>query len=594
MISKKAPVKAAAKGKIGHLVTYLLDQKGKPERVAAVTVTNCQCDDPRWAVHEMQAAQGRNQRAKGDKTYHLVVSFRAGENVSSQALGQIEEEFCRALGFEEHQRISVVHRDTDNLHLHVAINKVHPAKLTLHEPFNDYHTRAKLCQRLEQSYGLEADRQSARREVPSNEKATVMESVAGVESLIGYVQRRLAVAAAEAKSWHELHAAFAEQGVELKPRGNGLVVQSGGKTARASSCFRGLSQTALERRLGPFQPPTRTGPTPTLKKAYQHQPMQKDAGKLYAQYQGARREAKETQTRRLAQALADHRHRVGQATFAYRTQRAIIGLSRRGTVNTLMLQLHRANLKSKLTASFAAHKAERKIIYQETKLLAWNDWLMSQAASGSKPALTLLQSRAAKRSRPFFPAQPAKPISHANAKPNYRHPGVIRTTITAKPDYRRDELRRAPAAPRPDYHQRPALGSRLLGRAAALLQSRLGRAGRRAPAGPLASVRDVSGLDVVYDRPGAEVLLRTHEPDRLGSQERRDPDPAMRRPGSGAGRTGHQESEGGSPGRGQGRQAGDVKTPPLPAYVTRGGTVRGAIATASKFVERAKGWTRGQ
>lgn len=31
-----------------------------------------------------------------------------------------------ALGFAEHQRISAVHQNTENWHLHVAINKVHP------------------------------------------------------------------------------------------------------------------------------------------------------------------------------------------------------------------------------------------------------------------------------------------------------------------------------------------------------------------------------------------------------------------------------------------------------------------------------------
>ena len=194
MISKKAPVKAAAKSKIGHLVAYLLDPKGKDDRVAAVAVTNCQSEDPKWAVHEMQAVQSRNQRAKGDRTYHLVISFRAGEDLPADTLAQIEAEFCRALGFAEHQRVSVVHRDTDNLHLHVAINKVHPTRFTLHEPFNDFHTRAKLCEQLEARYGLEPDRSARPSETfPASEKAAAMEAIAGVESLIGYVQRSLQI-----------------------------------------------------------------------------------------------------------------------------------------------------------------------------------------------------------------------------------------------------------------------------------------------------------------------------------------------------------------------------------------------------------------
>jgi Relaxase/Mobilisation nuclease domain len=43
-----------------------------------------------------------------------------------------EERFCKALGFAEHQRISVVHHDTDNVHIYVAINKIHPTTFTIH------------------------------------------------------------------------------------------------------------------------------------------------------------------------------------------------------------------------------------------------------------------------------------------------------------------------------------------------------------------------------------------------------------------------------------------------------------------------------
>ncbi len=591
MISKKAPVKAAAKGKIGNLVSYLLDPKGKADRVAAVAVTNCQSDDSTWAVHEMQAVQDRNQRAKGDKTYHLVISFRDGEDPSPQALAEIEAEFCVALGFTDHQRISVIHRDTDNLHIHVAINKVHPAKFTLHEPFNDYHTRSKLCGQLERRYGLEIDRAKAVREVPANEKAAAMESVAGVESLIGYVQRSLRGTVAAAGSWQELHEAFAKAGVALNPRGNGLVVESGGKSAKASSCFRELSKTALEKRFGSFQGKEQhAAQDATPEKAYRVAPMQPNGGRLYEQYQTVRRKAKEAQTGRLSRALDAHRARVARATAAYKTQRTIIGLTRRSTVNSIMLQLHRAHLKGKLAASFATYKAERSTIYRETKLLVWNDWLMNEAARGSKPALLLLQSRRAKTPPP--PGQ--TPAPKPNVRPDYNRPGITRAPAHARPDYNRPNTTRAPRPVRPDYGRRASLASRLFQRAVALLQSRLGRPGGKGPARPLASVRDVSGLDVVYDRPGAEMLLRPHEPDRLGSQERRDPDPSVRRPGDRAAGTRHEAGPGGSEGRGKGERPQGVTHEENVPYATRGGTLKGVVRTAIKLVEQAKEWTRGQ
>ena len=62
----------------------------------------------------------------------------------------IEERFCNALGYAEHQRISVIHHDTDNVHIHVAINKIHPTTFALHNPGCDYET-LKICSSIFQN-----------------------------------------------------------------------------------------------------------------------------------------------------------------------------------------------------------------------------------------------------------------------------------------------------------------------------------------------------------------------------------------------------------------------------------------------------------
>ena len=131
-------MKSPQKSRFGKLVAYLLDPQGKKTRVGEVSITNCVSTDTTWAVREIAATQQLNARAISDRTYHLLVSLRAGENPDAQTLRVIEERFCKALGYAEHQRISVVHHDTDNVHIHVAINKIHPTSLTLHNPGCDY------------------------------------------------------------------------------------------------------------------------------------------------------------------------------------------------------------------------------------------------------------------------------------------------------------------------------------------------------------------------------------------------------------------------------------------------------------------------
>ena len=138
-------MKSPQKSRYGRLVTYLLDPQGKKKtRVGEVVITNCVSTDTTWASREIAATQWLNTRAKSPRTYHLIISLRDGANPEAQTLRMIEERFCNALGYAEHQRVSVVHHDTANVHIHVAINKIHPRTLTLHDPIRDYIT-LKIC-----------------------------------------------------------------------------------------------------------------------------------------------------------------------------------------------------------------------------------------------------------------------------------------------------------------------------------------------------------------------------------------------------------------------------------------------------------------
>lgn len=139
---------------------YILDTDNattQGEKVASYRVTNCGTDDPAHATTIIEATQAANVRSKADKTYHLVFSFRQGENPPAEVLHAIEDELCAAIGLADHQRISAVHIDTDNIHVHVAINKVHPTGLQNIEPFYDKQRLMEACERLEAKYGLEPD-----------------------------------------------------------------------------------------------------------------------------------------------------------------------------------------------------------------------------------------------------------------------------------------------------------------------------------------------------------------------------------------------------------------------------------------------------
>ena len=168
MIAKHVPMRVVKKSDFRELVEYLNDPQEKQERVGRVTVTNCLQDDALDAALEVQATQALNTRSEADKTYHLLISFREGESPTPEVLEAIEARVCAALGYADPQRVSAVHHDTDNLHIHVGINKIHPTRHTIHTPYNDYKTLGEICEKLEREYGLEADNHTARKTAGEN------------------------------------------------------------------------------------------------------------------------------------------------------------------------------------------------------------------------------------------------------------------------------------------------------------------------------------------------------------------------------------------------------------------------------------------
>ena len=72
-------MKSVRKGGFAALVRYIVDRQHKNERVGTVFITHCQSDQQQVAVTEILHTQVQNVRATSDKTYHLIVSFRAGK-----------------------------------------------------------------------------------------------------------------------------------------------------------------------------------------------------------------------------------------------------------------------------------------------------------------------------------------------------------------------------------------------------------------------------------------------------------------------------------------------------------------------------------
>lgn len=436
MIAKQVPMKSAGKSDFAGLVKYLTDEQNKNERVGYVSVTNCQSDNHQVAITEVLNTQAQNTRAISDKTYHLLVSFRAGEQLDGATLQAIEARICDGLGYGDHQRISAVHHDTDNLHFHIAINKIHPIRYMIHDPYNDYKILGHLCEKLERELGLEVDNHQAQK-TGSENRAADMERHAGVQSLLGWIKRECADQIKGAQSWTELHAVMRSNGLELQERGNGLVITDGaGLGVKASSVARELSKAKLEQRLGTFEAtPTRAAavaaakagrtqppvgkvgskPPPRSQNRLQHlsqledmqinsgrryeaQPMRSRANtvELYAKYK------KEQQTGNLSRAVEwakaiDRKNRlVEDAKRSGRLKRAAIKLVKgAGLGKKIMYATISKTMKDEIQSINKQYLKERQEIYDKYQRLAWADWLRAKATEGDSEALGALRAREA-------------------------------------------------------------------------------------------------------------------------------------------------------------------------------------------------------
>lgn len=395
MIAKRIPINSIKKSSFTRLVDYLLNRQSKTERVAEIAVTNCRSDDPLWAAVEVKATQAQNTRAESDKTYHLVVSFRPGESPSPEILKSVEERICKGLGLGEHQRVSVVHHDTDNLHVHIAVNKIHPVRHTIHEPYYDHKKLGDLCARLELEYGLEHDNHTAQKTAGQG-RAADMENAAGVESLIGWIRRECLPRIEAAGSWEELHKTLAENGLEVRGRGNGLVmVDRSGRAVKASSVSRACSKDAMEARLGAFQPPSNMQAKESPRRRYEKKPVcsRVDTTELYAEYQAEQRGNLEGRTAEWKVVREKKNRRIEAAKRAGRLKRATLKLTNGGLGKRVLYGLISKQLKAEIEKIKREYLAERRGIYEKYKRRAWNDWLKAKAEQGRGDALEALRAR---------------------------------------------------------------------------------------------------------------------------------------------------------------------------------------------------------
>lgn len=106
-----------------------LDKETNEEKCIAIRTHGI--NELATAAIEMNAVSARNTRCK-DPAFHFILSWPEHEKPEADVIFDAAEHAIRALGIAEHQYVIAIHGNTDNIHCHIAVNRIHPITYKSH------------------------------------------------------------------------------------------------------------------------------------------------------------------------------------------------------------------------------------------------------------------------------------------------------------------------------------------------------------------------------------------------------------------------------------------------------------------------------
>lgn len=156
LIVKKIPKKKAT-GSFKGLVDYIEDKLGlHHDKIELVYSENCEFDSLEDNTKLIESTQ-KLYKGDANPTMHLVVSFQEDEKPTPEQLKYITHELLKSIGMEHHQRVCATHIDTNNYHLHIAVNRIDSNTYKRKDPRQDIPKLQKKAAELEEKLQLKKD-----------------------------------------------------------------------------------------------------------------------------------------------------------------------------------------------------------------------------------------------------------------------------------------------------------------------------------------------------------------------------------------------------------------------------------------------------
>ena len=269
MITKIPPHRRDGKSSFKDLINYCLGVTGHAKDSVLHVGTKNLNSPPEKAYLEMEGLSYENVRCK-NPVLHLILSWCSDESPTNEQVDEAVSIALQELDLQNCQALWALQSDTDNLHVHVAVNRISPDTFRAVRAAGGWTKKAleRAARKIEISQGWEIERsgryevdssgqifektESTRKSPEISQKARDIEAHTGAESLERRAKRELATILETATSWEELHEKLASKGFAFERKGNGAVLKQVDKAVKLSNVSRNSSFSKLERRLGKY------------------------------------------------------------------------------------------------------------------------------------------------------------------------------------------------------------------------------------------------------------------------------------------------------------------------------------------------------
>lgn len=341
-------------------------------------------------VYETMWLTSLNNKNVADPVVHGIISWREGEVPTEKQMKEAVEIWLKEHNYSECQTFWAAHKDTNNTHIHVCVNRVDPVTYKPH--IKGWYKKAneRAARKIEIAQGWEVeqtghlakvvtdkdgkirieDKNERREERAISDKAREIENRTGEKSAERLAKELAAPILLGAQSWTEAHQQLAERGIEIKPKGSGGVLLIGGTPVKLSAAGRSCAWKRIVERLGEYE---EKEPSVTVKDIQPQSIDQNDGTDHIAEYNAERRKFYEERKRLEKETQATLRKKLDELAKEYAEKRAALKKETwKGRGNAL--NERRAALKKEYdmkvaTARAAVPKQKRG------RFIDYEDWL---------------------------------------------------------------------------------------------------------------------------------------------------------------------------------------------------------------------------